>query len=104
MEDMGGVGGSGRITAASTSGANSVFLGGTGGAQAVSLSVGQLPAHSHTEEGVAYSGSSGNGFGVGPSGSGYPGTNVTQNTGSTGSGNAHTNTQPWIAGAWIIKF
>lgn len=92
-----------RITAASTNGANADTLGGAGGAETHALAKGELPSNTDliSDDGV--------GGGVG--------TNITKpSTTSSGTitntsiatfasaGNAHSNTQPWIAKKKFIRF
>jgi microcystin-dependent protein len=93
-----------RITAASTNGGNADTLGGVGGAETHTLSTAETPAHTHTQQVGDDSGVSGT---LSP--------NLIQQdsldsvlvsgaeTASTGSGGAHSNTQPWIAEYWIVK-
>lgn len=85
-----------RITSASTNGANADTLGGTGGAETHTLSTTEMPAHTHTQMGASAQTVASGGISVADSAS--------ANTGSTGGGGAHSNTQPWIAKAFFIRF
>lgn len=88
-----------RITAASLNGANADTLGGAGGLETHTLLTAEMPAHTHTQN-------------TAPAGSGFTGTSNSNNansgtggdTTSTGGGGAHSNTQPWIAGGYVIRF
>lgn len=93
LDNLGGSAAS-RITSSSTNGGNSTTLGGAGGAQTHTLVTAEIPAHTHTEQGIT----AGTEFG----GSGYVAT--TNASGSTGSDGAHSNTQPWFAGGYAIRF
>lgn len=98
-DNMGGTAAS-RVTSASTGGSNATILGGTGGAQTHTLSTAEMPSHTHTYTApntpTAFTTSGGGASGV---------TTVatSTNSGSAGSGNAHSNTPPWIALNYIIK-
>lgn len=124
-DDLGGVA-AGRVDSNSINGANATTLGGAGGAQTNTLSTGTMPAHPHTGS----SSSSGahtheSGVDIDPAAGGTglaSGTNqywngtasfTTESGGahthiitvdSAGTGGSHSNTQPWIALSWIIKF
>jgi microcystin-dependent protein len=62
-------------------------LGASGGAETHQLSIGEMPAHTHT---FGTSGSGGGGISSG-------GQSAPQNTSSVGSGTAHNNMQPFVA-------
>ena len=69
----------------------------TGGAKTVSLTTSQLPSHSHS---ISYTDSGDGGVNISPNftagikfSSGGP---ITHTTGTTGSGSAHNNVQPYI--------
>lgn len=95
-DDMGGVASS-RLTTAG-SGVDGLTLGAAGGAQTHTLSVAQIPAHTHTVSTIRTStGTSGLQTDNGNSSEG----SVTSS--SVGSGAAHNNTQPTIVLNYIIK-
>lgn len=86
-----------RITAASTNGGNADTIGGVGGAETHTLVTGEMPAHTHVS-------TINTGGGAVGAGSGGPDDTAGSATGSTGGGGAHSNTQPWIALEYIIKY
>jgi len=93
LDNMGGSAAS-RVTSASTSGTNAIVLGGAFGAETHTLSLSQMPAHTHAgTSGKVTTGLSGASRSV-PMGS---------TTGEAGGGLAHSNTQPSIAIAWIMR-
>ena len=93
LDNMGGSAAS-RVTSASTSGTNAIVLGGAFGAETHTLSLSQMPAHTHAgTSGKVTTGASGASRSV-PMGS---------TTGEAGGGLAHSNTQPSIAIAWIMR-
>lgn len=94
-DDMGGSAAN-RITSASTNGANATTLGGVGGAQTHTLTTAEMPAHTHAI-GTAITVNGGAG-GIAEASPGAV------NSGSTGGGGAHSNTQPWIALNYIIRY
>jgi microcystin-dependent protein len=101
---MGVDGAANRVTSASTNGANADTLGGTGGAETHTLTTAQLPSHNHSIQGplLKYVGTGGNRADL-AAGSVWIGTDSSPtNTGNSGSGNAHSNTQPWQAVNYII--
>lgn len=83
----------GRITNA-VSGFDGSALGAAGGAQSITLTTGEMPAHTHT-----------GGIGAGSNTVTAPGCGSEDNgsTGSAGSGGAHRNVPPGIILNWIIK-
>lgn len=100
LDNLGGSAAS-RITSSSTNGGNSTTLGGAGGAQTHTLVVSETPAHTHDTNIGAY------GAPWTPLGQLYPtldGTTGQITTSSTGGNGAHSNTQPWLAGGYAIRF
>ena len=91
-------GSAGVITTASLDGANADTLGGRGGFETVTLSINEMPVHSHVF---------GNASGVNSimvsngKSTGITGVDTTENAGG---GGAHSNTQPWIARRRYIRF
>jgi microcystin-dependent protein len=92
-DDMGGTAAS-RITAAG-SGITGTTLGNAGGAETHTLTIAQMPAHTHGISGGT------NLQGGGPNATVTSGNNV--QTTSQGGGTAHNNTQPTIILNYIIK-
>lgn len=93
-------GAAGRVTSASTNGANADTLGGAGGAETHTLVTGEIPAHTHTynqNAAVPLDNASNDGSYY------HTNNNSTVSSGSTGGGGAHSNTQPWLALNYIIK-
>lgn len=90
-----------RITAASTNGGNADTIGGVGGTETHTLITAESPAHTHAQAVNTLTFD----YGVG-SGALAGGSDIVQgsSTGSTGGGGAHSNTQPWIALEYIIKY
>lgn len=97
---MGVDGAAARVTSASTDGANADTLGGAGGAETHTLTIAQMPAHTHT--GTYYRNTN---SGAGPviAGGDTGGAGSHTNAVSTqGGGGAHSNTQPWQTVNFII--
>lgn len=93
-------GGAGRLTSASSGGANANTLAGGGGAQTHTLTTAEMPSHTHTHSRVQ----NGPGSGAFIAGGADKGYETGISTTSTGGGGAHSNTQPWIAINYIIKY
>lgn len=96
QDDMGGTSAN-RLTN-QTGGLDGDVLGATGGAETHTLTIAQMPAHTHTVANTLLTGSTGNISNV--STTREIGTTT---SGSTGSGNAHNNVQPTIILNYIIK-
>ena len=71
-----------------------------GGAETVTLTVDQIPSHSHTVSISHYSQSSGNGSVDKKSGT----SSATFTTSNTGGGQAHNNMPPYLSLNYIIKY
>jgi microcystin-dependent protein len=93
QDDMGGVSAN-RLTGL-TGGVDGDILGGTGGAETHTLSIAEIPAHTHS---VPASGSLPRG-----DSSFEAATDDSGTSGSTGGGGAHNNVQPTIILNYIIK-
>lgn len=98
LDDMGSAA-AGIITSASTGGGNAVYTGGRGGTDTHTLTNAQMPSHTHSYTAMDVDGN-GNVDTVSFGSRDLKG----KTTGSAGSGQAHSNTQPWLAGSWIIKW
>lgn len=100
IDDLGGSAAN-RVTSASTNGANAINNLGVGGAQTHTLTTSEIPSHTHPyNTGVA-------GGANGTDASRYlSNANISAGavTDATGGGNAHSNTQPWMAMAFIIRY
>jgi microcystin-dependent protein len=95
-DDMGGTSAN-RLTN-QTGGLDGDVLGATGGAETHTLTIAQMPAHTHTVSGVFDTTSGTNNVGSG-SNDGF----VSATTSSAGSGAAHNNVQPTLVLNYIIK-
>ena len=93
VDNMGGTAAS-RVTSGG-SGVAGTTLGATGGAETVTLTQAQMPAHTHSAPNPGGAASATSGSGSGGNGS--------TTTGSTGGGGAHSNMQPVIMMNSIIK-
>ena len=95
QDDMGGVSAN-RLTG-QTGGVDGDVLGGSGGAETHTLSIAQMPAHTHSlQNGV---GTKSNSFDSGT----FVASDASGNTGSQGGGGAHNNVQPTFILNYIIK-
>ena len=95
QDDMGGASAN-RLTG-QTGGVDGDVLGGTGGAETHTLSIAEMPAHTHDQSLRAN---------AAITGGGNPGVDqgiTTIQTGSTGGGGAHNNVQPTMILNYIIK-
>jgi microcystin-dependent protein len=72
-------------------------VGDQGGEENHTLSIAEIPAHTHTTS-VGY-----NGIPIGPTSNGAANSSGNHNTSSTGGGGAHNNMPPFYALAYIIK-
>lgn len=94
-----------RITSASTNGGNADTLGGVGGAETHTLTTSESAAHTHTQQYNTATAVAGVNFAIDVANVNTTNSaSVTATTGSAGGGNAHSNTQPWIALEYIIKY
>jgi hypothetical protein len=77
--------------------------GDVGGAETHGLVTAEMPAHTHSEKTASATVQSAR-AGSGQTVLSAINPDAAETTGSTGSGTAHNNMQPWLALAWIIKF
>ena len=97
---------SGKFIVGYQSGNSEYAVNQTGGAETVTLSEAQMPAHTHTATTKGSSGShSWTQFGPGRNDWNYPGENTrgSATTHSTGGGTAHENRPPYYALCYIMK-
>lgn len=97
--------GKGQVLVGKADSGTFATAGSTGGAETVTLTTNEIPSHTHTLAGqilIGQQASSGYNSGLGTGGSAYSkvgnlsDTGASTNTGSTGSGGAHNNLQPYI--------
>jgi microcystin-dependent protein len=101
---MGVDGTAARVTSASTGGANADTLGGAGGAETHTLGTTQIPSHSHQQQKAASpTGGTLEYYTIAGTTGSTPTGNSRPATQTTGGGDAHSNTQPWLALNFIIK-
>jgi microcystin-dependent protein len=96
-DNMGGASAASRLTTGGA-GIDGATLGASGGAQTHTLSPTEMPSHSHS--GAFYVSDS---TGAGSDGGGAIRFGGNGNTGNTGNGQAHPNTQPTIIANYIVK-
>ena len=100
LDDMGGGGAAGRLTAANSGIATSINQ--AGGSAQHTLTESEMPAHTHTVTGARVQVGPDNGVAYAAGGSSTYSAAVTT-TSSTGSGSAHNNVQPTLILNYIIK-
>lgn len=100
-DDMGGTSAN-RLTGL-TGGLNGDVLGASGGAEAVTLSTGEMPSHDHALRDYIGGSTAGRLIQKGSSGTTSPSNNSLPTTSSTGGGGAHNNVQPTFILNKIIK-
>lgn len=98
-DNMGG-GAASRMTT-SGGGIDGATLGAAGGAETHTLTVAQMPSHSHTQ--VAMGSPAAGASGAPMQSNSFSGTNAAGSTQTAGTGNAHPNAQPGIVFNKIIK-